>query len=158
MPRRNAPSPNRTLEDYAQEKLPTNLEQSIRVAKDLLSDTDDFIVRRFQVFGRTPAALFYFSDLSNQLVVNQNILQPLMQGPRHLVGEEIEPGRLKKVISDEALIHGECVLSNELYFILDAVLQGRAVVVVDGLDEAFVIGSPNVPKRSVAQPPTEQTI
>ncbi len=155
---RNASSPNRTLEDYAQEKVPTSLAETIRLAKDLLSETDDFIIRRFRVFGRTPAALLYFSDLSNQMIINQDILQPLMQGPRHLADAEVEPGRLKQVIADEALIHGECVLSSDMYFILDAVLQGRAVVVVDGLDEAFVIGSPNVPKRSIVQPPTEQTI
>ncbi|WP_309123388.1 spore germination protein [Paenibacillus sp.] len=158
MSRRNSPSPNRSLDDYASEKLPSNLDETIRIVQNLLNETDDFIVRRFQVFGRTPAALFYFSDLSNQVIINQNILQPLMQGPRHLVDAEVDPKRLKSVIADEALIHGECVLSADAYFVLDAILQGRAVVAVDGVDQAFVIGSPNVPKRSIAQPPTEQTI
>jgi len=158
MSHRKRPSPNRTLEKYARERLNPDLEHTIRIVQDLLKDTDDFIIRRFQVFGRTPAAMFYFSDLSNQLVINQNILQPLMQGPRHLEGAEVEPSRLKRVIEEEALIHGECLLSSDTYFILDAILQGRAVVAVDGLDEAFVVGSPNIPKRAVAQPPTEQTI
>ncbi|TLS48318.1 spore germination protein [Paenibacillus antri] len=158
MSRRNSPSPNRTLEDYASEKLPTTLDETIRIVQNLLNETDDFIVRRFQVFGRTPAALFYFSDLSNQENINQDILKPLMQGPLHLVDADIDSKRLKAVIAEEALIHGECVLSADVYFVLDAVLQGRAVVAVDGVDEAFVIGSPNVPKRSIVQPPTEQTI
>ncbi|HZG54866.1 spore germination protein [Paenibacillus sp.] len=150
--------PHRTLEEYAQARLTPELEQTIQLVRDLLGDADDFLCRRFQVFGRTPAALFYFTDLSNQSMMNQDILQPLMQGPRHLKGKSVEPDRLKRVIAEEALIHGECTLESNVYQLLDAILQGQVVVAVDGLDEAFIIGSPAVPKRSIAQPPTEQTI
>ena len=150
--------PNESLDRYAGAPLPTALEETVRIVRSILSETDDFVVRKFQVFDGTAAALFYFTDLSNQSIINSDILQPLMQGPRHLQGAPVEKERLKQVISEEALIHGECLLESDLYTLIDAILQGRAIVAVDGLDEAFVIGSPNVPKRSVAQPPTEQTI
>ncbi|HZG86080.1 MAG TPA: spore germination protein [Paenibacillus sp.] len=146
------------MDRYAGAPLPPALEETVRIVRSLLSETDDFVVRRFLVFDGTPAALFYFTDLSNQAIINSDILQPLMQGPRHLQGAPVEKEQLKQVIAEEALIHGECLLESDLYTLVDAILQGRAVVVVDGLDQAFVIGSPNVPKRSVSQPPTEQTI
>ncbi|WP_414694862.1 spore germination protein [Paenibacillus sp.] len=158
MRRRNRTPPNESMDRYAGAPLPPALEETVRIVRSLLSETDDFVVRRFLVFDGTPAALFYFTDLSNQAIINSDILQPLMQGPRHLQGAPVEKEQLKQVIAEEALIHGECLLESDLYTLVDAILQGRAVVVVDGLDQAFVIGSPNVPKRSVSQPPTEQTI
>ena len=156
--RHRSTPPNESLDRYAGAPLPTALEETVRIVRSILSETDDFVVRKFQVFDGTPAALFYFTDLSNQSIINSDILQPLMQGPRHLQGAPVEKEQLKRVISEEALIHGECLLESDLYTLVDAILQGRAIVVVDGLDQAFVIGSPNVPKRSIAQPPTEQTI
>lgn len=158
MSRQQTSSPNRTLEQYANDPVPTDLQRTIQIVNDLLGHTDDFLIRRFLVFGKTPAVMFYFTDLSNQSMTNQDILQPLMQGPRHLAGETVEPERLKRVIIEEALIHGECLLEKDLYTVLDAILQGKVVVAVDGLDEAFIVGSPAVPKRSIIQPPTEQTI
>lgn len=146
------------MEAHSGDPISVSLEETIVYIRSLLGDNDDFLVRKFRIFGRTPAALFYFSDLSDQSLINKDIIRPLMNVPRHLEDKPIDNAQLKEVLLNETLIYGECYTERILVNLVDEILQGRAVVAAEGLDEAFVIGSPLVAKRSVEQPPTEQTV
>jgi spore germination protein KA len=151
-------APDQVLEQYKDVTLNGSVEDTIAFIQNLLGQNDDFVIRRFQVFSEFNAVVFYFSALIDRTMVNLEIMKPLMYVPAHLEGEEIEISGLKDILSNQALFFGQSLFEGRMDRIAEAILEGKTVVVVEGMDEAFLIGSRNVDKRAVEQPQTEQVI
>ncbi|KEO80796.1 hypothetical protein [Tumebacillus flagellatus] len=49
--------PNQILEQNQKENLNARLEDTVAFIQNLIGDNDDFVIRRFQILGRYPAAL-----------------------------------------------------------------------------------------------------
>lgn len=139
-------------------KLTGSIEDTIAVIEQSLGESDDFIIRRFHVFGYIPAAVLFLSDLGKEETIGRDILKPLMYVPRHLAGKNIKSNQLKSVLLNETLFKSEVQLERRISKLVEFILFGRKVIVVQGLDEAFVTGARSVAKRSVNQPETEQVI
>jgi spore germination protein KA len=146
------------LQDHQHEKITSDLEETIHFVKTLLGENEDFVVRRFHVFGKYPAALMYFSNFVDQTIINSDILKPVMYLPDYLQGKKIDPFQLEEVILKEALYHSESEMESRLVKLVEAILSGETVVVVQGLTSAFRVSTRKVEKRSIEQPQTEQVI
>ncbi|WP_426454453.1 spore germination protein [Paenibacillus sp. S-38] len=140
------------------EPVPARLEEAVKKVKSVLGGSADLIVRRFHIFGSFPAAVIYFSNMANQAAVNGEIMKPLMYLPPQLEGKEIPLHRLKEVILHDALYHSSGRTEAELQTLLDGILRGQTVIVVDGLGEGLLLNTAGVTKRSISQPETEQVI
>ncbi|MGM0879802.1 MAG: spore germination protein [Bacillota bacterium] len=154
----NAAAPSLFLEEHKNDRVTGNLEDTITFINGLLGVNDDFSMRKFHVFGKYPAAMFYFSNMVNQTLLNEDILKPLMYPPPHLEGRNIEQDQLKDVLLNDALYHSEGKSEQKLTSLVEGILRGGAVVAVEGIQEAFFIGMRSIEKRSIDQPATEQVI
>src|SRR5690606_37057239 len=85
-------------------------------------------------------------------------LKPFMYVPSHLEGKEFELEQLTEVLLNDAIYHSACKLERHLETLVNAILQGNTVVIVDGLYDAFLIDTRNIDKRSIDTPATEQVI
>ncbi|MUG69749.1 spore germination protein [Paenibacillus validus] len=139
-------------------KIQTELEDTIRLLDSLLGENEDLIMRRFHIFGDHPAILMYFSNMADQAAINSEIMKSLMYVPSHLEGKEIQPERLKHVLLYDSLHHSKGTLESKVSVIVDGVLRGQTVVAVQGFDEAILLDTASVTKRTVNQPETEQVI
>lgn len=152
-------TPELGSEDKQQdERMTASLEETIAYIESLLGDNDDFVIRRFNVFGQYPAALFHFSQMVDQTIVNEDILKPFMYMPPQLEEEFVEMHNLKDILYNDALYHSEGAIENQLSQLIKGILRGQTVIVVDGMDDAFVIDTRQIEKRSIEQPATEQVI
>lgn len=154
----NVAAPSLVLAEHKNDKITGNLEDTIDFINGILGVNDDFMMRKFHVFGQYPAVMFYFSNMINQASINSDILKPLMYIPPHLEGRSIAQDQLKDVLLKDVLYHSEGKLEQKIISLIDGILLGGAVVIVEGLEEAFVIGMRNIEKRSIDQPATEQVI
>nr|WP_148505295.1 spore germination protein [Paenibacillus beijingensis] len=150
--------PNQALETYKDVKIDGLLENTIAFFNGILGDSDDFVHRRFHVFGRYHAVMFYYSNMIEQGTINTEILKPFMYVPAHLEGKDIGIDRLKDILLNDSLYHSEGKLEWRLNELVEGLLRGQTVVAVDGLDEAFLIGTRSIDKRGIEQPATEQVI
>lgn len=150
--------PHQATDPSKDQPISASLEDTVRRFKDILGDNGDFLIRRIHIFGSTPAALFLFTDMTDQSLINPYIMEPLMDVPLHLKDKPIDPARLREVLLHETLIYSECQMETKLTGAITSTLQGRAVLAVEGIAEVFILGCPNLPKRAIEQPPTEQTI
>ena len=150
--------PDRKLEAYRHTDLNGSLEDAVQVVNGLLGDNDDFVMRRFHVFGRYPAAMFYYANMVDQASLNTDVLKSLMYAPPRFREEDPNEERLKEVILLDALYFSEVKLESTLATLVEGVLRGQAVVAVEGLDEAFVINTRSIEKRGIDTPATEQVI
>ncbi|WP_010273178.1 spore germination protein [Paenibacillus senegalensis] len=138
--------------------LSPDLEETIQYIQSILGDNDDFVIRKFNVFGQFPAVLFHFSQMVDQTIVNEDILKPFMYKPPQLEDEKIDLKNLKSILYGDALYHSEGSMESQFSEMIKGILRGQSVVVVEGLDEAFVIDTRSIDKRSIDQPATEQVI
>jgi spore germination protein KA len=150
--------PDQYLAAHKDDTLNGNLEDSITFIANLMGENDDLILRRFHIFGQYEAVLVYFSNMVDQNVINSDILKPLMYPPPHLAREEVQLDQLKDVLLNETLYHSVGKLEQKLSALVEVVLRGETVVLIDGLDEALLIGTTKVDKRGIDQPETEQVI
>ncbi|MFK7691602.1 spore germination protein [Paenibacillus sp. HJGM_3] len=135
-----------------------DLEETITSITRLVGDNYDFAMRRFHVFGRYPAVLFHYSTMIDQAMINGDILKPFMYLPLHLEGENIELHQLKDALLQDSIFHSDVSLVNQFDILIESMLRGKTIVVVEGLNEAFVIGTRNIEQRAVDSPATEQVI
>jgi len=135
-----------------------SLEETTSSIKDLLGGSDDFIVHSFQIFGQHPAVLFYFTDITDHVVINNTILKPLKYGPPHIDVESIPLHALRDTLIEDTLYHSEGFAERNISILIDSLLRGQSVVVIDGLNEAIVIETRKITQRSIEQPATEQVI
>jgi len=135
-----------------------SLEETTSSIKELLGGSDDFIVHSFQIFGQHAAVLFYFTDITDHAVINNTILKPLKYGPPHIDVGSIPLHALRDTLLEDTLYHSEGFAERNISILIDSLLRGQSVVVIDGLNEAIVIETRKLAQRSIEQPATEQVI
>ncbi|TMV49630.1 spore germination protein [Paenibacillus mesophilus] len=150
--------PNQASEHYQSVETNGRLEEMIESMNRIFGGNDDFGVRRFHVFGHYEAAMFYYSTMIDQAMLNGDILKSFMYVPPHLEEKSIKPSRLKEVLLKDSIFHSQVGTEGRFANLVEAVLRGQTVVAIEGLDEAFVIGTRNIEQRAIDQPATEQVI
>ncbi|WP_226529616.1 spore germination protein [Metabacillus niabensis] len=150
--------PHDQLEAQKDEVIDRSLHVNSNWFIQILGDNDDFVTRKFMIFGSYPAALFYLSDFADQQSLNQDILKPLMSVPTHLLGKNIDRDTLQETLMNEVLYHSKVVINNKKVELVQSILRGETIIVIDGVQKAFKIGTRKVEKRAINQPETEQVI
>ncbi|MEF3303278.1 spore germination protein [Paenibacillus sp. GYB003] len=150
--------PNQSAEPFESIGLGGHLDRTVEQMMKLFGGNSDFAMRRFHIFGRYSAIMFFYSTMVDQTTINGSILKPLMQAPFHPESGEVEFDRLKDVLLQNSIIHSEVSLESSPAKVVDSILSGKTVVVIEAMHEAFVIGTRNIDKRGIEQPETEQVI
>lgn len=150
--------PSDVLGKNEQKKLSGSLEETVNIINEILGDSDDFVIKHFNIFGRFRAAMLYFLNLTDQNRINNDILKPLMYVPEHLSRREITPFCLKEVLMNETLYDSQAKLENHLDKLVNAILRGETIIVIEGITDGIHIGTRKIEKRSIKTPETEQAI
>ncbi len=150
-------APDQMIDEYQNKCIGKELNESIDLIERLLGVNDDFTIRRFHVFGKFKAAMAYFENFNSKEDV-QETLKSFMYIPRHLDHQKIEREELKDILFNEVLFRADIKIEEQIPAILQAVMEGNSVVLIEGLNEAFLFGNRNVDKRSIDNPDTERVI
>lgn len=150
--------PDQIVEEHAHVQINGDIEETVSFINRILGENADFTMRRFHVLGKFSAVMFYFSNMVDQAAINSNILKPFMDGAPRVCREPLSNDELKDILINETLYHSEGELEKHITKLIEGILRGQTVVIVDGLDEAFLIGTRNIEKRAIDQPATEQII
>lgn len=150
--------PDQYLDQHADDPISSNLKENEELIKSLLGETDDLMMRRFRVFGEYDAVMLYFSDMTDTGVVNTDILKPLMNKPDPMDGQALTAEQLRDILINDTLYHSKGSCEQKLAPVMESLLRGGTIVLIDGLSEAILIETTQVEKRSLQQPETEQVI
>ncbi len=137
-------------------KLSHSLEDNLHTLQALMGETSDLIIRRFRIGRRDGhhAVLAFINGLVDRKQINQGILQPLMS-QAHLpsgAGELIE--HLQSSVINIGNVHCQAHWDD----ILDQLLRGSALLLLDGSVEAVCLDIPGSEKRSVEEPASEVVV
>lgn len=126
----------------------------------------DLIIRQLVTATQPPvkAALIYMEGLADKVTINESILKPLMLQAHldhHLAGNDMADSTTKPDIEtiDERLLPGhQTGKVPDLHLLVEHVLMGDTVLLVDGCAEALSIETKGFPFRNVDKAENEAVI
>ena len=134
---------------YLKSSLNTNLE----IIKKILGNSADLIIRTSSI-GRVndQFAVVYIKGLVNEDQVNNNILRML-----ELNKKEIDSNLFENVYQ-EMIALTEVKKSTEINQVIKTILAGDSALILDGMNEAILLGTSGMQFRALEEPQSESII
>jgi spore germination protein KA len=145
------------LEKYKGSKTDKDFKKTISNLQGVFQNDGDFVVYELDIFGNYPAAILYLNSIVDKEIINHDISKALQKLPQ-AVKEKPKQEELKNVILQEALYFTEIEEENDLSKIIEALLQGKTIILISGLKQALLLETKKVDKRSITEPEAEQVI
>lgn len=114
-----------------------------------LIDSDDLLTREFEV-GGISCCLFYLDALSDKMLLEQDIIRPLLEAPTFIP---------KADFLTECFSYGEDITeATEVTDAVEVIASGDIILAADGADSFFTISLKKFNARAVTEPPTETVL
>lgn len=143
---------NKTKES-AESKLSTNLNRNLNRICHKLGDSPDIVKRPFMIGRSEPqkAVIVFIDGLVDQKTINENILRPLLNLDENLFKPVIRP----ETIEEYLLTAGEVHSVYDLPGLIEGILTGNTLLLLDGSSTGLLIDTKGWDKRGISEPDTE---
>jgi spore germination protein KA len=139
-------------------ELSPDLEVNLTAIRRELGASPDLIIRRITV-GSAPAttgALLYIDGLIDQQIVHRDIISPLLNGEKGRKGQDSK-GLLEYLVR-QVLSVGAVKKEPKFEPVVQALLEGKTVLFLDGQAEALLLATEGWEKRAINEPDAERII
>jgi len=142
-------APDRILDALRQVPIQGSLSKDLAVLQDVLKDCSDLVTREVQPQQGPRTCVLYIDGMVDNHLVDRDILKPLVLG-------KVIPN-MDQVASGLTTM-GDATVLQTLGDVVEHVLSGDAVLLIDGTPRALCYGVRSWPSRAVEEPSTEVTI
>lgn len=145
------------------QRLSIRLEENRKFFQEKLKNCSDAVYRQFDIGpSRVPAAVIFIDGLTSRTVIEEQILKSLMleSSAREQAqdkGQIFGPQILSRV-KESWLTAADVKESAEFSELLQAVLAGDTILLIDGVALGLVISTRSWDKRGIGEPETESLI
>ena len=135
--------------------LSSSLDENIKLFEELFQGDDTLLFRRFgsQSNVHMTYCILYITGMVNENVITDNILHPLAGSTFELNEAQGLNSMIEQVI-DSAFAS----ITPDLDVLIEAVLDGQAILIVDGTREAIIISTREVKTRAIEEPDSERVL
>lgn len=140
--------------------LSSALSKNLGDIRDIVCRSSDVIVREFS-FGpdrRLNGALIYLDGIADKDMLHNNILQPLMYDTLLFSQKDAVDFTSLDAIQKNLLTASDLQKLSSMRDLLEQLLSGSAILLVDGLKEALAINEKKWESRGVEEPQTENVV
>lgn len=130
-------------------KLSRNLQRNIDEIKSSLGNSDDLVIRRFNLKGMVESAIVYIDGLVDKYAPFR-----LMESLLAHTGDDLS----YETIGELVITVGDKQDKQGVQGVLQAVLSGNTVLLVDGFEQALSVGTQGWESRQVSEPLTQSVI
>ena len=132
-------------------KLSNNFDRNYHDIKNRLPEGPDIVIRSFLISGLQKAVLFYIDNLVDKAIIGEHIIKPMVKyhTEKILSAEEI---------SENVIQTGGVTPEEDRDKLLDAILGGLAVLIIEHSSIGFIIDVIRGDARSIAEPATDVVI
>jgi len=137
-----------------------DLKQNIKTLKDILGISDDIIFREFN-FGckkQVSGSLLFVDGMADKDMINSNIMKPLMYDTCLIPQTEDSYLSNLDIINKYLLSVSDVKPLPTLSEVLDNLLAGDTILLIDGANEALAISSRKWESRGVQEPKTDNVV
>lgn len=139
----------RWLKEKIKESISRNIEKDVEYMKELLKDNSDIVFREFQVKDLN-AVIVFVDGLADKTFISDYIMESIMH--ENYIGEDVDG------IKDRILAVADMREAETLKEGINAVLSGETLMLIDGLEAAYIIATRAWPARGVSEPSGETVI
>ncbi|WP_088104199.1 spore germination protein [Halalkalibacter urbisdiaboli] len=148
-----------SLNKVSEEAISENVDLNKTKIKEIFKSDMDLIIRGFQTLNNKKAVVVFIQSLVNKEVINRDILEPLMNFKLqdHSLND-FTASNTKNEVLTKILHHNGVSCADTFSNVVNSILLGCTVVIIDDLTEAFIIDTHKQEKRSITQPEQERVI
>lgn len=143
------------------EKLTKNLRENVQYFKGLFKDCDDILFREIELGDehKIKIIVIFVDGMANKEFVSDSAIQSLFwkDDLDHVFVDETYELFFDRIFK-EAIASAELKKEDKIETIIDNILSGDTVLLVENVDKCIIIGSRNGPSRSIEEPKTETVI
>lgn len=132
-----------------------NLLSTVQKIKDIFGQDHDFCIRDVELFGNIEASIIYINSITDKNAISEEVIRPLTD---FKLESKEDSEELKRIILKRVLFHADVKTETHLDRIVQALLHGSTLLIIEGVRDVFLINTFQMDKRSIAQPETEQVI
>lgn len=126
-------------------KITPNLQKNIKILKNKLS-SDDIEFMNLSVSDKD-AVMIFLKDTTDKNALGDLVLRPI---------EKLKEVNERSL--DDCFLSPEKTTVENFHQTIDEVVDGNAVLLVDGIEKAFCFGLKKFPQRAITEPPTSAVI
>ncbi|WBW98462.1 spore germination protein [Oceanirhabdus sp. W0125-5] len=138
------------MKEELRDDISFELDENLKYIKDTLVDNYDFVYREFYA-DKWKVALIYIDGMSDKVVLNDYVMEPLMLAYRNKLEHQGE--LISKVLSLTDLRPVDKLKDG-----INASLAGECLLLIDGMDKIYVLATRAWPARGVSEPSGETVI
>jgi len=126
-----------------------NLEKNLTTIKNEFDNSKDIIVKKVKS-GKTKCAVVYMLGLNDTIALSEFVIMPLIR-------TNVEIKDINTVI-ENILPLSEIEEQNDDKEINSAIMKGKAILLIDGIDTALVLAVDKMKERAIMEPPTSTVL
>ncbi|PKM79963.1 MAG: spore germination protein [Firmicutes bacterium HGW-Firmicutes-14] len=131
-----------------------SLEENLQIMRRILFNCMDVVYREFYIDRYIRAVLVYAEGLADKALINSDILKSLMLQSQ----DKKLTGSLVDAVKTIILPFAEVKNVTEIEKIINSVLSGDSILLIENCDQALIIGTRGWEHRAITEPSTETVI
>ena len=128
------------------------IDENERLLRTVFRDCDDIKFRFFNA-GNKKALLIYLGEMADTEVIESYVLQPLMNLNQTSRAASNAADIINKLVATAAIS-----IIRKAADVIDSVMSGKTLLLIDGMPDMFVISAVKYAKRSISEPVGEDII
>ncbi|SIR85949.1 spore germination protein KA/spore germination protein [Peribacillus simplex] len=125
-------------------KILTSLQENTKQLKERFNDTADFRVRKLKIGSNRPIMVH---------LIYLNVIKPLLDPTK----ETIKKYSLLEDVSEHIIKTAEVLVANEQKELIDAILNGKTVILFEGIESGIIAGTTQFKERNIEQAISERS-
>lgn len=137
------------MKEVVNDEISKSIDKNIKYIKELLEGSSDMVFREFLI-GNKKAFMVYIDGMADKILLNDYVLESLM----------LEADKVSSIdnIKNKILTVTDVSEQEKLSKAIDLILSGDTLLLIDGIDNAYVIATRLWPVRGIGEPQSETTI
>ncbi|UOQ50424.1 spore germination protein [Gracilibacillus caseinilyticus] len=133
------------------------LDKNIECITQLMGNSTDLITRKFAVQNHQ-AAIIFLEGLVDKELIQHYLLTPLIEKSNDLNEDVIDRNDAYQFMYKSVITTAELLEIHSYNTLLKHLLAGDTILLMDGMEKGFAIGSKGASERNVEQPTTQQVV
>lgn len=129
-----------------------NLDEKLNYINNAFSGTKKPVVKNFMIAGNINSAILFVDEITDSEAINRDILKPLMQADLSHNNNVVEE------IKTKIVPFGDMESFTDINLVTGSLLEGNAVLIIEGEEEILSFSVKKWGSRSVEEPPTSTVI
>ncbi|MDO7786640.1 spore germination protein [Desulforamulus aquiferis] len=136
-----------------------SVEKNLELVKGIVGANIDLVTRRISL-GRSeivPAVVLYFDNLIDPAILDQHIIRPMVL-EAYSSGLHTGPEIARQLRVGNLITRAELKEINNFKELMDGLLIGEILVLVEGMEQGLLISSKGYKSRDIAEPDSEPVV